>query len=577
MLDRLKRFIRFYKPHWKIFVLDMLTAVAISVMTVIIPYIVHEITSDYLPQRDLRMIIISLSIILALAIALAAAHYVNIRWGHILGVRMEADMRSELFRHLQKLSFSYYDRTKTGHIISRISNDLTQIAEVAHHAPEDLLISGCTIIGAFFFMFNFNPTLTLIALIPLPFILFWGMIFQKRMHQNFKTVRQKVADINSRVENSIQGIREVKSYTNEQHEIEKFYEVNSAFRMARENVFGTLAGFHSGMMFLIQTYSLLTIGGGAILMYYGKANMSDILTFFLYNRFITHPIFKLVSFSEQFQQGGAAFDRFVEIMEVEPEIKDCEDPVRPEAVEGNIEFKNVTFRYKTDEGADVVLDDVSFTITAGQTVALVGESGAGKSTIAALLPRFYEAEKGEILIDGNNVMKLKQEFLRANVGLVQQNVFLFDATIRENIMFGRPDATEEELIDASKRANIYDFIMDQADGFDTLVGEHGVMLSGGQKQRVSIARVFLKNPPILIFDEATSSLDNESEKLIQQSMDELCRDRTTLVIAHRLTTVRNADYTYVIKRGKIVESGTHDDLIAADGYYNRLHKMHDLI
>jgi ATP-binding cassette subfamily B protein len=329
------------------------------------------------------------------------------------------------------------------------------------------------------------------------------------------------------------------------------------------------------MMFLIQCYSLLIIGAGAILMYYGQATMTDIVTFFLYNRFITHPIFKLVGFTEQFQQGGAAFDRFIEIIEVEPEIKDCDNPICPDEMKGSIEFRNVSFRYNSVDEGEIVLDDVSFQITAGQTIALVGESGAGKSTIAALLPRFYEPESGEILIDGNNIMQLKQEFLRANIGLVQQNVFLFDATIRENIMFGRPDATEDDLIDAAKRANIYDFIMEQTDGFDTLVGEHGVMLSGGQKQRVSIARVFLKNPPILIFDEATSSLDNESEKLIQQSMEDLCKNRTTLVIAHRLTTVRNADYTYVIRRGKIVESGTHNDLIAADGYYCKLHKMHE--
>ncbi len=576
MLDKLKKFLRYYKPHWKIFALDMATAVLISFMTVLIPYIIKQILDVYLKQHDMRMIIIALALILGLAIALAAANYINIRWGHTLGVRMEADMRSELFRHLQKLSFSYFDRTKTGHIISRISNDLTQIAEVAHHAPEDLLISGCTIIGAFTIMFNFNPKMAMITLIPLPFILVWGMIFQKKMREGFRTVRKKVADINSRVENSIQGIREVKSYTNEKQEIEKFYEVNTAFQRARENIFTTLAGFHSGMMFLIQCYSLLIIGAGAILMYYGQATMTDIVTFFLYNRFITHPIFKLVGFTEQFQQGGAAFDRFIEIIEVEPEIKDCDNPICPDEMKGNIEFRNVSFRYNSVDEGEIVLDDVSFQITAGQTIALVGESGAGKSTIAALLPRFYEPESGEILIDGNNIMQLKQEFLRANIGLVQQNVFLFDATIRENIVFGRPDATEDDLIDAAKRANIYDFIMEQADGFDTLVGEHGVMLSGGQKQRVSIARVFLKNPPILIFDEATSSLDNESEKLIQQSMEDLCKNRTTLVIAHRLTTVRNADYTYVIRRGKIVESGTHNDLIAADGYYCKLHKMHDL-
>ena len=577
MLIKLKKFIQFYKPHWKLFALDMFTAVMISFMTVMIPYIIRLILNEYLKQRDMKMIIVALSVILVLAIALAVAHYINIRWGHTLGVRMEADMRNQLFRHLQKLSFSYFDRTKTGHIISRISNDLTQIAEVAHHAPEDLLISGCTIIGAFIMMFQFNSTMALITLTPLPFILFWGMIFQHKMRAGFRTVRKKVADINSQVENSIQGIREVKSYTNENQEIEKFSEVNVAFQSAREKVFITLAGFHSGMMFLIQSYALLTIATGAILMFYGKATMTDIVTFFLYNRFITHPIFKLVGFTEQFQQGGAAFDRFIEIMEVEPEIKDCEDPVCPDSVKGDIEFRDVNFKYSSEEEGDVILDNVSFKISSGQTVALVGESGAGKSTIAALLPRFYEADNGEILIDNNSVMQLKQTFLRANIGLVQQNVFMFDATIRDNIMFGRFNASEEELIDAAKRANIYDFIMEQPEGFDTMVGEHGVMLSGGQKQRVSIARVFLKNPPILIFDEATSSLDNESEKLIQESMEDLCQDRTTLVIAHRLTTVRNADYTYVIKRGKIVESGTHSELIAAEGYYNKLHKVHDLI
>jgi ATP-binding cassette, subfamily B, bacterial len=569
----LKKFAKYYKPHLRLLVIGMVTAVLSSVLVVAMPLIIYRILYTYLPNENLSAIIWDLGIMLVIAALLGGGHYINIRWGHILGVRMEADMRNDLFRHLQKLSFSYFDRTKTGHIMSRLSNDLTSIAEMAHHAPEDLTIASCTVIGAFTVMFILNPYLAAIALIPLPFIIIWGTIFQGKMKQGFRDVRKKVADINSQVENSIQGIREVKSYNNEKNELDKFDEVNRKFRYSRENIFGVLAIFHAGIIFLIQSYSLLIIGGGVILMYFKMATLADIITFFMYNRFIMMPIFKLVNFNEQLQQGMAAFERFTEIMAVEPDIQDCENPITPATVTGDIEFNNLFFKYAAKD-TEWVLNNINLKIAHGSTVALVGESGAGKSTLASLLPRFYEAGQGAISIDGNNVLELEQSFLRANIGLVQQSVFLFDATLRENILFGKPDATEEELITAARKANIYDFIKSQPEGFDALVGEHGVLLSGGQKQRISIARAFLKNPPILIFDEATSSLDNESEKMIQQSLEELCANRTTIVIAHRLSTVRNADCTYVMKQGEIVEYGTHDELISSGGYYQQLHTMH---
>lgn len=569
----LKKFIKYYKPHLRLLVLGMVTAVLSSVLIVAMPLIINLILREYLPDKNLTAIVWALSIMFVIALLLGVGHYINIRWGHILGVRMEADMRNDLFRHLQKLSFSYFDKTKTGHIMSRLSNDLTSIAEMAHHAPEDLTIATCTVIGAFTVMFILNPYLATVALIPLPFIIGWGAIFQGRMQRGFRDVRKKVADINSQVENSIQGIREVKSYTNEKNELEKFYEVNRKFRYSRENVFGVLAIFHAGIIFLIQSYSLIIIGGGVVLIYFKLATLTDVITFYMYNRFIMMPIFKLVNFNEQLQQGMAAFERFTEIMAVEPDIQDCPKPVKPKTVIGNIEFNNVCFKYAKNDKS-WVLNNINLKISNGSTVALVGESGAGKSTLASLLPRFYEAGTGAIYIDGNNVLELEQQFLRTNIGLVQQNVFLFDATLRENIMFGKPDATEAELIDAAQKANIYDFIQSLPDGFDAMVGEHGVLLSGGQKQRISIARAFLKNPPILIFDEATSSLDNESEKMIQQALEELCVNRTTVIIAHRLSTVRNADCTYVMKDGEIVEHGTHDELISGGGYYQQLHQMH---
>ena len=573
----LKKFVKYYKPHMKLFALDMGTAMVLSLCGIIIPAITYKVFNVYLKGRELEMIIISMGVWCILIIIQTACDFTNIKWGHVLGVRMEADMRKDMFSHLQKLSFSYFDRTKTGHIMSRISSDLTMIAESAHHCPEDLLISILTIIGAFIVMMYVNPLLGGITFIPLPFIILWGAIFQRKMKDNFREVRKTIANVNSRVENSIQGIREVKAYTNELEEIEKFHEVNQKFTDAREGVFGTLAGFHSGIMFLMQSYSALFVGAGAILIYYDKATIAELLMFIMYSRFIVMPIFRLVGFTEQYQQGVAAFERFCEIMNEKPDIEDKKDALDIENINGNIEFKDVYFKYdEQDEKQQWILNNISLKVDAGKTVALVGESGAGKSTIASLIPRFYEVNKGSVMIDDKNIMDLKQECLRSNIGVVQQNPFLFDSTISENILFGNSEATNEELIEAAKNANIYDFIMTLPDQFDSDVGEHGVKLSGGQKQRISIARVFLKNPKVLIFDEATSSLDNESELLIQQSMEKLCKGRTTIIIAHRLSTVRNADYIYCIKDGKIVEAGTHKELLDKDGYYKKLYSMHAL-
>lgn len=597
----IKAFSRYYLPHKKLLYLDIAVIVASPVFTMALPLLVFQTLNEYLPQKNKEMIAWALAGILFLSLMVAVTDYIATRWGHILGVRMEADMRGDLFRHIQSLSFTYFDRTKTGHIMSRISNDLTMIAEVAHHSPEDLISATLMLIGGFGVMLWINPLLTLMTVLPLPLIILWGSVFQGRMRRGFRQVRKDVAEINSQVENSIQGVREVKSYTNEEYEIGKFDSVNRNFRVTRENVCGILALFHSGMMFLIQTYSLIFIIIGIVLIYLGRANLPEIITFFMYSKYITMPVFRLVGFVEQYQQGMTAFERFHEIMLEAPEIMDRPGALSslPKPLRGEITFENVCFRYpievkkeeekengaslsssaaadtaKNSSSSDWVLDHITMKVPAGKTLALVGESGAGKTTMAALIPRFYEVNEGRVAIDGINVRDFEQKFLRSCVGIVQQTPFLFDSTIRENILFGRPDATQEEIENAARDANIYDFIMSMPDGFDSVCGERGVKLSGGQKQRISIARVFLKNPPILIFDEATSALDNQSEALVQDSMERLCSGRTTIIIAHRLSTVRNADTICCLRGGKIVEAGTHKELLALGGYYKELYSMH---
>ncbi|MFA7057620.1 MAG: ABC transporter ATP-binding protein [Candidatus Cloacimonadales bacterium] len=564
----LRRFMAFYKPHKLLFYIDIVAAILASLLSIVFPTITRKLVGETIPNKDIRMIIIFFAVLLIIWILKAILSYIRVKWGHILGVRMEADMRAMIFRHLQKLSFTYYDNTKTGHIMSRITNDLNTIAEVAHHAPEDLIISLFTIIGSFIMMFRFNTTLAWFALIPLPFMVVWGLTLGKRMKSGFRLVRKKIADMNSSVENSVQGIREVKSYANEDVEIAKFGDVNLHFKRAKEKMYGLMSVFHTGMGFLTDIYYGVVLGGATWLILQDKLPVADLLAFILYINFILNPINRLINFVEQYQQGATAFERFTEIMDIEPDINDVPNPVKVKHVAGEIILEDLYFKYKGSP--DLILENINMKIKPGTTVALVGESGAGKSTLVALLPRFYEPLQGRILIDGNNVSQLKQQFLRENIGIVQQNVFLFDTTIKDNILYGKPDALDEEVVEAARKANILDFILTLPDGFETMVGERGVRLSGGQKQRVSIARVFLKNPAILIFDEATSSLDTESEVYIQEAMNELSVGRTTLIIAHRLSTVANADYTYVMKNGQIVEEGKHKDLVADQGYYYSL-------
>ncbi len=566
----LKRFIKYYRPHWRLFALDMSAAAAASVLSVMIPVLTRRLLSDYLPAGDSEGVWRMIWLMFAMVTASAVLSYIRVRWGHILGVRMEADMRSDIFAHIQKLSFNYFDNVKTGHIMSRISNDLNQIAEIAHHAPEDLLISLIIIIGAATAMFVFCAPLAAVAMVPLAAILIWGLLYGNSMRRGFRLVRKRIADINSSVENSVQGIREVKAFANEPQEIDKFGRVNTSFRCAKEGMYRIMSIFFAVMMLLTESYFLIIIAAGSVFISRGMITVADLIPFILYVHFMLKPIQRLINFAEQLQQGIACFERFTEVMDIEPDIVDAPGAKDITAVEGRITFENVTFRYGSGED---VLRDVSFEVSANKTIAIVGESGAGKSTVASLIPRFYEPSSGRILIDGHDISQVKQSCLRRNVGIVQQNVFLFDTTIRDNIMYGNFDASEAALFEAAKKANIYDFIISLPEGFDTLVGERGVKLSGGQKQRISIARVFLKNPPIFIFDEATSSLDSESEALIQRSLELLSSNRTTIIIAHRLSTVRNADHIYVLRKGMVVESGRHEELMEKRGYYCNLYSI----
>ncbi|MCA1810011.1 MAG: ABC transporter ATP-binding protein/permease, partial [Lentisphaerae bacterium] len=536
---------------------------------VAIPFLVRLLLRDHLPSGNAQAVYLIMGVMLALVAVMCGAAFVNTKWGHILGARMETDMRADIFAHLQKLSFSYFDNTKTGHIMSRISNDLFTISEVAHHAPEDLFISFFVMAGSFTVMFSFSPSLAVIAMIPLPFMLLVGGVFQSRMRRGFRRIRERIADINSSVENSIQGIREVKSYANETQEARKFDAVNREFRAAKENMYTVMAEFHASMMFLTELYPVVIIGGGVVVMAMGRASLPDLVAFLMYIQFMLNPVHRLVGFAEQYQQGAAAFERFVEILDVVPDIVDRPGARTLTEVRGAISAEHVSFRY--DTSPDWVLREINLSVSPGQTVALVGESGAGKSTLAALIPRFYEPQQGVVRIDGMPITEFTQRSLRAHVAIVQQNVFMFDASIRENILFGRPDADDAELLEAARNANILEFIRALPEGFDTLVGEHGVKLSGGQRQRVSIARAFLKNAPVLIFDEATSSLDTESENLIRRSMQQLCANRTTIIIAHRLSTVQRAHCIYVMRQGRIVEQGTHQELIDHQGCYHQLY------
>lgn len=569
----LKRFISYYHSYKGLFFLDMGVAIFSSLLSIFFPSLTRQLLRVEIPDQNLRNILTIFIIMLLIYVLQAICQYVRVTWGHILGVKMENDMRSELFSHLQKLSFGFFDKTKTGHMMSRITNDLFQITEMAHHAPEDLIISVATIVGSYLVMFSYSAPLALISLIPLPFMVYYGVFYGLRMKVTFRKVRTTVADVNSNVENSLQGIREVKSFGREEYQERKFNEVNNILRDSKMQQYKVMGSYHSILGLFRELYYFCTIAGGALLIYLGKVEAYDLVTFILYVGVVLPPIDRLINFTEQLQQGMASFERFAQVMDESPSIVDAKGAKDLKVKEGSVTFEDVNFKYESS--SETVLDNLNLTIPGGTTIALVGESGAGKSTLASLVPRFYEPLSGRILIDGQDVTKVRQNSLRMNIGFVQQNVFLFDDSIRENLKYGKVDATDEQLWAALDAANLGNFVRTLEQGLDTQVGERGTLLSGGQKQRISIARVFLKNPPILIFDEATSSLDTESEELITDAFTRLSKGRTAIVIAHRLTTVRNADCIFVLDEGTLCESGTHAELLSRNGVYAKLYKKQD--
>jgi ATP-binding cassette subfamily B protein len=565
----LKRFLHYYKPYKGLLFMDLMTAIISSALSIFFPALTRELIKTYIPQRMWVQTVTLFAFMLGIYLAQALITFIRIKWGHIMGVKMETDMRSDLFTHLQSLSFGYYDHNKTGAMMSRMTNDLFQIAELAHHGPEDFLISAFTLIGAYIVMFGYNTSLSFISMIPIPFMLVVGIVQGGRMKEKNRDTRDKLADVNSSVENSIQGIREVKSFTSESFQAEKFGKSNAYLKKSKSAQYAVMAAYHANIGLQRNFFYFFTVVGGAVLMYYNRLEAYDLVAFLLYINVITTPVDKLITFVEELATGSAAFERFIEVMDSKADIVDALDARPLKVTNASIEYRNVSFSYQSDE--EQVLGNVSLVIPGSTTLAVVGESGAGKTTLVSLLPRFYEKTSGEILIDGQSITEVTQKSLRENIGLVRQDVFLFDDSIRENLRYGKADATEEQMLEALELANLGPFIRSLPNGLDTQVGEHGTRLSGGQKQRLSIARVFLKNPPILIMDEATSSLDTESEAQIQEAFDRLSRGRTAIIIAHRLSTVINADNILVMQSGHVVEQGSHEQLLQAHGVYWRLY------
>ena len=564
----LKKFISYYKPYWKLFALDMSCAFLIAAIDLAFPLITRQFINDIIPNGKLRIFYIFIIALLILAVVRAVLNYIIDYWGHIVGTRMERDMRRDLFEHLQTLSFDYFDNIKTGHIMSRIVNDLREISELAHHGPEDLFISLVMLIGSFIILTIIEWRLTFIIYSFLPLLIWYATLKRKKMTAAFRSVRKRIANVNAQLENSISGIRVAKSFTNEEYEIEKFDEGNREFNSSREFAYKVMAEFFAGIFFLSNILNIITLSVGGFFVYRGYINIGDLVAYLLYINFFLQPIRKLTNFTQQFQDGMTGFERFVEIMKVKPSIVDKEDAVTLKEIKGKIEFKNVAFKYSEKK---FVLSNINLAIMPGETMALVGPSGGGKTTLCQLIPRFYEVNDGEILVDGINLKDIKIKSLREKIGLVQQDIFLFTGTIKENILYGKPNAEDMEVIKAAKNANIHDFIMSLPEGYDSYIGEKGIKLSGGQKQRISLARAFLKNPAILILDEATSALDSEAEIIIQQALEKLTVGRTVLVIAHRLSTIKNANQIVVLTDEGIKEKGNHDELIAKDGLYTKLY------
>ena len=567
----LKRFVQYYKPHKKMLALDLLASLLISVIGMVYPIVTNDMLNIYIPQKRYTTIVIAGVVVLTLYVIRMLLRYFVQYYGHIIGVKMQSQMRLDLFSHLQKLPFGFYDNHETGRIMTRITSDLFEVCELAHHGPENLLISSVMIVLSFLYLFSIDPILTLIIFACVPILVVVTMHFRKAMSAAFVDRRKSNATINAAVESSVTGIRVTKAYTNAEREVEKFKKGDEAFVDASRRAYDAMAKFHSSTSFITDVFNVFILIAGGLFLYAGRISFGDYSTFIVSVNLFINPVNTLISFMEQFQNGVSGFKRFVEIMEEEPET-DALGAKELTDVNGVIEFRGVTYAYDTSKE---VLHDINLKLEKGRKLALVGPSGGGKTTLCHLLPNFYKlrSEDGAILIDGKDIRELTLESVRKNIGIVQQDVFLFVGTIRENILYGRPDATEEEMFEAARRANIHDYVMTLENGYDTEIGERGVKLSGGQKQRLSIARVFLKDPAILILDEATSALDNTTEVLIQQALDELCKGRTTLVVAHRLSTIRNADEIAVVMDGRIAERGTHGELMAVDGTYKSLYSL----
>ena len=574
MKEKLKRLFSYYKPYKGLFYSDMFFAILGAAVTLVIPMIVRYITNDviYFDRADARHAILVLGAVMLALVALEVfCNFYIAYFGHTMGAKMEADMRSDIFGHYQKLTFAFYDNQKVGHLLSRITSDLFDISELLHHGPEDLVISIIKIIGSFVILLTVNVKLALIAFIFIPVMAIFAFYYNGKMKTAFKRNREKIADINSQIEDSLSGIRVVKSFANENMEMKKFKAGNENFVAAKKLSYKYMGIYNSGLGAMSTLITVVVLLAGVSLMLNGSIAVTDLITFLLYINNFTEPVRKLVNFTEQFQNGYSGFERFLEILSIAPDIADEPDAVSLKDVQGAIEFKKVSFYYENE--SEKVLDNLDLKVEAGDYIALVGPSGVGKTTLCSLIPRFYEVSEGGILLDGTDIRHIKLEELRSHIGIVQQDVYLFSGSVMDNIRYGKPGATDEEVVRAAKNANAHEFIMSFPEGYDTDIGQRGVKLSGGQKQRLSIARVFLRNPEVLIFDEATSALDNESEKVVQQSMENLAKNRTTFVIAHRLSTIRNAQRILVMADHGIAEEGTHEELLRKRGIYAGLYQM----